>query len=587
MPAPHPRMHGLTHVPGGPDPVPGLIPTAPQGSYSLTVLAHPCLQHYWRGGPDDLKDGWNMTVHTADVAGVTYPHVGGTGPIAGDDGGAVTNAGLGGVVADDEGRLDYSGSGTGVPYLLYPHPWTVEVWALLTTTSDLTPGVFGQDLLLLGGVGGITLSVFTDNKIYLGYGGAQVSAGFPQGVWVHVVGRHTGSLLELILGGVVVDSVASSSAAPVDNVTWLNLPTGPNWEPWNGSSADLAIYDCALTDAELAGHRDLTDATGGSGGPGAVLTLDENGNPSWQPPGVEVTHGDGQPDEAPATKPPSLSGPTNGSGWHLDAHVETAVLYDSSPARFDVPSRTWVRVPFNTVRIQRRWETTVNGPVKEAWLPDDRDLTSQAANGLLHISAEMGSPQDVSGWFTIEYPILDFTALPDYSGEAGTDAYARAARIVNASTGLVLRETPGSSDRQFFEWLFREFAADGLVGIVQAAADNPYPVYAAWPDRPLLKPGPYPQIDPVSSRTYYMRDAFYGGFSHEYGLGVIDATLAAGANLCLQAWQDTPWTLRFSTDHFPNYTPMPYPELWKQRPYLAVSYSYDPDSVDHTTGRLL
>ena len=26
-PAPHPRMHGLTHVPGGPDPIPGLVAT--------------------------------------------------------------------------------------------------------------------------------------------------------------------------------------------------------------------------------------------------------------------------------------------------------------------------------------------------------------------------------------------------------------------------------------------------------------------------------------------------------------------------------------------------------------------------------
>jgi hypothetical protein len=318
-----------------------------------------------------------------------------------------------------------------------------------------------------------------------------------------------------------------------------------------------------------------------------VLGLDDGGNPVWAPPGVEVTHGDNDPVEAPVNSPPNLSGATSSSGWHVNVHTETAVLYDSSPARFDVPSRTWTRVPFNTVRLQRQWETELDGDIVSAWLPDDRGLTGQAGNGLLHITAEMGSPQQVSGWFSIEYPVLDFTWLPDSSPGGDPDAYARAARIVDASAGTVLRETPGSSDRQFFEWLFGEFAADGLVGIVQAAADSPYPVYASWPARPLLKPAPYPSIDSASSRTYYMRDAFYGGFSHEYGLGVVDADLAAGHSLCLQAWQDTPWTLRFSTDHFPNYTPLPYPELWKKRPYLAVSYSYDPESVDHDTGRLL
>ena len=35
-PAPHPRMHGLTHVTGGPDPIPGLLP--PSGATSSTRI---------------------------------------------------------------------------------------------------------------------------------------------------------------------------------------------------------------------------------------------------------------------------------------------------------------------------------------------------------------------------------------------------------------------------------------------------------------------------------------------------------------------------------------------------------------------
>jgi hypothetical protein len=593
MPAPHPRMHGLTHVAGGPDPVPGLLP-APPGSFTDWVLALPGVWAYWPL-QDASGDAQDLGPLNADLQPVGTPAYRVGGPNSGDLQHAVRLAGVAQTsIVDDSFWNTADDLNVGSYHELTAMCWVRPAADDTTTIGWEQPVIGTWDVFRTGWTLG--LSNGTRQLLFNSGNGSSsdyvLGPAVPAGAWALVGATRGDDGVTLYVNGSQVENgpggplASTGHGIRVGAADYNNV--GSDAYHFRGDLAGAVFVAYALTGGQmLAAYEAFTGSAAAGGSAGQVLTLDENGTPTWAAPGVEVTHGDGTPVEAPVTNPPSLSGPTNGSGWHLQAHVETAVLYDSSPARFDVPSRKWVRVPFNTVRIQRRWETTVNGPVKEAWLPDDRGLTEAARDGLLHIGADMGSPQDVSGWFAIEYPVLDFTGLPDYGPETGTDAYARAARIVDASTGQVLRETPGSSDRQFFEWLFREFAADGLVGIVQAAADSPYPAYAAWAARPMVKPGPYPQIDPASSRTYYMRDAFYGGFSHEYGIGLVDASLAAGANLCLQAWQDTPWTLRFSTDHFPNYTPLPYPELWKQRPYLAVSYSYDPDSVDHTTGRLL
>jgi hypothetical protein len=608
-------MHGLTHVAGGPDPIPGLLPAATAGNFPAAILALPDLRGYWR-----LGDGAEPFADTSGYPGTPHNLDRNLGTISGGGSPDMTQDLTPGLLpsSQDDGAVAFNASD--------PEPATTREFLEKTAGG----GAARFDFSTVDPMSAVALikPASSGNSFWGGVVGDMNASAYPNGWAIRVrwptmevdflriqddthhhsatsapieadqttlvVGTYDGTLIRLYLDGVLVASAADTSALAYSGSNSVRIggvsgrtTTFNTWWPFYGAVDEVAIYGVALTDAQVAGlYGQATDDTSATGN-GWVLTSDGAGGSSYQPPGVEVTHGDNEPVEAPVNSPPNLSGPTTGSGWHTNVHTETAVLYDSSPARFDVPSREWTRVPFNTVRIQRQWETTLNGPVKSAWLADDRGLTANAKNGLLHIAAGMGSPQDVSGWFGIEYPVLDFTGLPDSVPGGDPDAYARAARIVNASSGQVLRVTPGSTSRQFFEWLFGEFAADGLVGIRAYPADNPYPVYASWPARPLVKPAPYPQIDPASSLVYYKRDSFYGGFAHEYPLGVVDATLAAGANLCLQAWQDTPWQLRFSTDHFPNYTPLPYPELWKLRPYLAVSYSYDPESIDHTTGGLL
>jgi hypothetical protein len=201
-----------------------------------------------------------------------------------------------------------------------------------------------------------------------------------------------------------------------------------------------------------------------------------------------------------------------------------------------------------------------------------------------------GTPDPVDGYhqhvvywpFSPEWPFLDWSKLPNSPTSvpgfdpANIDAYVRAARVVDLSHGFVLRDStvrPGA--RQFFEWNMW-FPADGTPEWVGYAVDNPYPVYPVWPERPLVLPPPYPKLTDTESGQYYA----------PHKTVATSVTLAAGSNLCVQAWQDAPWLLRFSTDTYR----IPYPGLTPKyvlRPHLAISYRYDPETIDHTTGKLL
>src|SRR4029077_380458 len=92
--APHPRMHGITHVAGGPDPVPGLIPNF--HTYSDLIKQTPGLWAYW---PLSDTAGLDFVEEVAgrDMTGVEYTGSGGgdpsylfayglDGPITGDPG---------------------------------------------------------------------------------------------------------------------------------------------------------------------------------------------------------------------------------------------------------------------------------------------------------------------------------------------------------------------------------------------------------------------------------------------------------------------------------------------------------------------
>lgn len=577
--APHPRMHGLTHVAGGSDPVP-FLPGFPEGDTLDEKLAA-IAEAWWKldettgiVAHDSSGNGHDLTVPTSYTAPLWGQPAGPPGtttakwvdttvreantmPAFNDD----FTAGLwinmlvlpvGAYEVIGQGASNHSSTG-----------WAVTVWP---------DGIDRK------------FAVYVNGHVLLANSAAAANT------WYFVAAvRDTGTWKLYINGLLQAATISDSPGISTALNTWLGN------DGWTLLSHPNALRDSLLSyafivDRPMSG-TELSDLLAAAGAPpvtdhtGEVLTVGDDGQPTWQPPGIEVSHGDGEPDPEPVTSIWAPSGSTSVSGWHLDAHYETVVLYDSSPGRFDVPSMKWVRVPFNTVRIWRTWEPTVGATsLKTEWLPDDRGLITQAEDGLLHIAAGMeGTPdadghhQTVSSWsYSPEWPFLDWRKLPNGGDPVAIDNYVRAARVVDLSHGFVLRDYGvGPTAREFFEWSMFD-PADGTPEWVSYTVDNPYPVYPVWPERPLVLPPPYPKMSDTESGGYYAPQKTFR----------MKTTLAAGSNLCVQAWQDAPWLLRFSTDTYR----IPYPGLspkWGLRPYLTISYSYDPETIDHTTGTLV
>lgn len=257
MPAPTPRMHGLTHIPGGSDPIPGLTFAA---GYPGAVLTHPCLIHYWpadeaSGDLVDRKGTGNLVRSTHSYSGVTWPRYGQPGPTP--DGGSVENDGLQGAASSHTGRFAYT---IPAPLWAAAAPFTVECWIYPTAYPSSGAGMLLQ--IGPGSTGDYTAVFVQTNKLYFGHGSATsiaTTADLPLNVWHHVAARFNGTTLALFLDGAQVATGAGDTTAPAaGSLGYLNtVVTGV--DPFRGRSAHLALYNCALSDAEIAAHYALRD----------------------------------------------------------------------------------------------------------------------------------------------------------------------------------------------------------------------------------------------------------------------------------------------------------------------------------------
>jgi Concanavalin A-like lectin/glucanases superfamily len=465
---------------------------------------------------------------------------------------------------------------------------------------------------------------------------AETPGALVAGEWYHLAATYDGANLILYVNGTVAGTATDTSDAWTTNSgVRIGYAVGNFEHFWLvGTVDEAAVWNRALTASEVATlyNVGVTAVDGGAtGSEGKVLTVGPDGSVIWAPPTVEVSGGGVNPapvDETPAdSSHPSATGPTTSSGWHLNGHFETVVLHDPNPGRFDVPTMKWTRVPFTSITIYRTWEPTIDAEVlKTARLKDDRGLMQAAKDGILHVTSDMCWPDAppmhvyidddivahpehhlVEGWFSIEYPVLDALYLPENDVELltlgptpdaprpgvsviGQDGYQRGSRFMNVSTGSVLRFHPGSTARAIVNWWFGSANADNSTGAGDGpgtgSLDNPFPIWGDWPARPIHMTPPYPQLNPTESRAYYKDYQGMAGLGFGPYRGVTAGTnLSAGANLCMQAWQDTPWLLRFSTARFPAYRG--FDQDYNGFPHLAVTYHYDPDTINHTTGRLL
>jgi hypothetical protein len=196
-----------------------------------------------------------------------------------------------------------------------------------------------------------------------------------------------------------------------------------------------------------------------------------------------------------------------------------------------------------------------------------------------------GTP-DVDGYhqtrrhwaFSPEWPFLDWRLpTPPAAGSTREHRRLRPGRPGRRPQPRLRapRLAVGPTAREFFEWDVGR-PADGTPEWVSYTVDNPYPVYPVWPERPLLLPPPYPKMsDPSRGRTTPPSRTFR-----------MKATLAAGVEPLCAGVAGRAVAARFSTDTYR----IPYPGLtpkWGLRPYLTISYSYDPETIDHTTGKIV
>ena len=615
-----PAYHARTHLTGGTDPLRGLLPsTGVAGDYPAAIRGLDDLRGYWRLGegaePFADTSGYNPA-NPADLdiqAGAGEPMTQDVTPGLlhedHDDGAVAFNDP---DATTQRSFLEDADASSNINFVFGSGHPNMSVIARIKPTSGITTygGVVADTRALLPGTpsahtSGWALRVLPSMQVEFFRGsslGSQLAATSPAisaGAAHSVVGTYDGSLTRLYIDGVLAASVADTSTIVFTGANNVKIggyydsseTYGSIWRPFYGVIDEVAVLGSVLSDADIAALHELAET--GEVPEGYVPIIGDDGEPIWAPPGTEVEHGDGDEEENPTTGP-GAGGAANGSGWHYEDHFEYVVVYDSSPGRFDVPSRKWVRVPFNTVRIQRRWETEP-GLFKDAWLPDDRGLTEHAKQGVLLVTPGMtfgSDPQEVSGWYSIEYPMLDWTRLPEFEDPGPIefiDYYVRGARMINVTNGQVLRAgavwPEYSSLRVFHDWPFSS-PADGDLGLTLYSSDNPYPRYVSNPARPLNKPLPYPKFSNTQSLNDYK--------SNETGAPGFDVEswgsrthLPAGAGIILQAWQDSPWPLRFGTDKYPPYTALNYHDVWRKRPGLVLYHKYDPDTVDHDTGALL
>ena len=290
-PAPHPRMHGLTHVPGGPDPIPGL-PTGTGGpGLEDVILAHSPVG-LWKldessgtTAADSSGNGNDMTVASGYV-GPTWAQA--AGP-------------PGTQTAQFVAEPGSSNAGTRFTRTLaaYTDEFSAGTWVNLTQTT-FPEELIGQGTWhSIGGAGWQILWSNTTDKFCV----SMASANFDivannvsvVDTWYLVGITATGGTVTMYIDGLAQADTHAVNASG-STATWLGND-GHNTSSRHGSDAIMSW--AFITDTPISGAErlDIYEAgqTGGSLAEGLVWTSDGLGGASWQPPTggagtIEVTY---------------------------------------------------------------------------------------------------------------------------------------------------------------------------------------------------------------------------------------------------------------------------------------------------------
>lgn len=321
-------MHGVTHVPGGPDPIPGicnLCPTGEPPDYASVVLSLPDLRGYWRLGEGATAYLDTSGYNPADPADADKQTVGGGGTYTA----MTTDYTPGGISVADDGAVQFNAAGstgTGVRGDYLRTDWssgdhrfsfsgdasfTVAAWVRpLANAGSWVSGIV--DTVAVSGFGdagandnGWRLDMTWPTRVVgitracaVTAGGSYTTAVSPAGLaadtWHFVVGTYDGSTLRLYLNATLVASQADSG----DIVGWGGVPTfgiagGPvglgGVGYFYGAVDEIAVWARTLSAGEIAevyqaGTSEEATAAG------KVLTSDGAGGVSYEYPTIEVEY---------------------------------------------------------------------------------------------------------------------------------------------------------------------------------------------------------------------------------------------------------------------------------------------------------
>jgi hypothetical protein len=421
-------MHGITHVPGGPDPVPGLLPGL-GGDYPTVVAQIGSLVAYWRLGETlapfldtsgyDAGAPANLDRHVNGVA--MSLHLAGALP-AGEDDGAIgqnyagttsstnTDADWLEGTAGADGRFNFDTS-TGLGVEMSAAAWVKPA----ASGNSWTGGIVGACELAAGTpsypAGWALYLVWPTLELIFYRGGTtsadqqELSGGvLPAGEWTHAAASYDGAEMRVYVNGGLAASAASTFdlghnnfAATVGNLAVKKTPSGDYRGRFYGQVDEAAVWAKALSPTEAAA---LHIAAGG--GAGSVLVTDDDGNPVWLPPSgaglVLGTGADGHPawvappapavevngSSSPAAFTPTPTPPPPPRPEHGEPPPDPDVEWiEDQPfvgggGTFVVQPRTWTTIPFTTPHMVRI--SNVTGITDSVDIP----VTDPDAGGWLH-----------------------------------------------------------------------------------------------------------------------------------------------------------------------------------------------------------
>lgn len=374
--APHPRMHGLTHVTGGPDPIPGLLPII-TGSYQEQVLAEPSLIGYWPlddDGPvaaDHSTSGHDLD-ESADPPTWRQP-----GPFTDPDATSVLFSHASGFTAATDALVD---SVSSVIYYFNdvdPYTWEVLAYPTGLATSGHVASLMDMYEPPGGSSEGMYMAILEDGSVRVGRAGVSFDSpvALTLNEWVHLAMSYDGATLRLYFDG--EEQLAEATTASHGGSGQLSLGqhyAGTTWrENYTGRLAQAAIYNQALSASTIARHANLGIGAGG-GQEGWVLELDENGNPHWVPPGEVTVDGDDNPHSF-TRLPPFTTLPTDPDTIDPSEQWMMEQPFCWSGPEFEVPPKKWTTIPFSQPLMER--QSNVAGG-STTWFELDPDDPSSA-----------------------------------------------------------------------------------------------------------------------------------------------------------------------------------------------------------------